>query len=93
MQSFHLSKGGSSVASEANTQTGKRPGCQVIAHIRHVVLQKSAFQACLIVKTVEWIDLVEMRKTDTFGETRLVPHVNSSSRAGKRIYYYYYYEA
>ena len=27
---------------------------------------------------------------DCFGETRLVPRVPSSSRAGKRIYYYHY---
>ncbi len=25
------------------------------------------------------VDLVEMRKTDSFGETRLVPHIPSSS--------------
>ena len=36
-------------------------------------------------------DLTEMRKTDCFGETRLVPHVPSSPRAGKRFYYYYCY--
>ncbi len=29
----------------------------------------------------------EMRKTYCFGETRLVPYIPSSSRAGKRIYY------
>ncbi len=30
---------------------------------------------CVIVKIVELVDLLEMRKTDSFGETRLVPHV------------------
>ncbi len=34
--------------------------------------------------------LIEMRKTDCFGETRLDPHVPSSLRAGKRIYCYHY---
>ena len=32
-----------------------------------------------LVKTVKLEDLVEMCKTDSFGETRLVPHVPSSS--------------
>ena len=32
-----------------------------------------------IVKTVELVDRIEMRKTDCFGEARLVPHVPSSS--------------
>ncbi len=41
---------------------------------------------CVIVKTVELVDLVEMRKTDSFGQTRLVLHVSSSSRAEKRNY-------
>ena len=31
------------------------------------------------------------RKTDCFGETRLVPHIPSSSRAGKRVCSYYKY--
>ena len=31
------------------------------------------------------------RKTDCFGETRPVPHVPSSSRAGKRVCSYYEY--
>ena len=34
---------------------------------------------CMTVKTVELVDLIEMRKTDCFGETRLVPHIPSSS--------------
>ncbi len=34
----------------------------------------------MIVKTVELVDLIEMRNTDCFGETRLVPHVPSSKR-------------
>ena len=34
---------------------------------------------CVIVKTVKLVDLIEMRKTDCFGETRLVLHVPSSS--------------
>ena len=33
---------------------------------------------CVIVKTVA-LDLIEMRKTDCFGETGLVPHLSSSS--------------
>ena len=49
---------------------------------------------CMIVKLVELVDRIEMRKTDCFGKTRLVPHVYvpiaSSSRAGKRDYCYYY---
>ncbi len=33
----------------------------------------------LQVKIVELVDLIEMRKTDCFEETRLVPHTPSSS--------------
>ena len=40
---------------------------------------------CLFAKTVELVDLVEMRKTDCFGKTRLVLHTPSSSSAGKQI--------
>ena len=36
---------------------------------------------CVCVKAVALVDLIEMRKTDCFGQTRLVPHVSSSSRA------------
>ncbi len=35
--------------------------------------------ASRVVTTVELVDVIEMRKTDSFGETRLVPHVPSSS--------------
>ncbi len=38
----------------------------------------------------QYWDLIEMRRTNCFGETRLVLHVPSSSWAGKRFYYYYY---
>ncbi len=34
---------------------------------------------CVIVKIVKLVDIIEMRKTDSFGETRLVLHVPSSS--------------
>ncbi len=34
---------------------------------------------CVIVKPVKLVDPIEMRKTDSFGETRLVLHVPSSS--------------
>ena len=34
---------------------------------------------CVIVKSVKLADPMEMRKTDSFGETRLVLHVPSSS--------------
>ncbi len=34
---------------------------------------------CVIVKTVKLVGPVEMRKTDSLGETRLVLHVPSSS--------------
>jgi len=34
---------------------------------------------CVIVKSAELVDLIKMRKTDSFGETRLVLHVPSSS--------------
>jgi len=34
---------------------------------------------CVIVNSVELVDLIKMRKTDSFGETRLVLHVPSSS--------------
>ena len=34
---------------------------------------------CVTVKIVKLVDPVEMRKTDSFGETRLVLHVPSSS--------------
>jgi len=33
---------------------------------------------CVIVKTVKTVNLVEMRKTDCFGETRIVLHIPSS---------------
>ena len=33
-----------------------------------------------------WMHVAQMRKTDCFGETRLVHHVPSSSWAGQRIY-------
>ena len=32
-----------------------------------------------LIKTVKLVDPIEMRKTDKFGETRLVLHVPSSS--------------
>ena len=34
---------------------------------------------CMIVKPVTVVDRMEMRTTDCFGTTRLVPHVPSSS--------------
>ncbi len=34
---------------------------------------------CMIFKPVELVDRIEMRKTDCFGKTRLVPHIPSSS--------------
>ena len=34
---------------------------------------------CMTVKTVKLVDPIEMRKTDSFGETRLVLHAPSSS--------------
>ena len=34
---------------------------------------------CMIVKLVELVDRIEMRKTDCFGRTRLVLHIPSSS--------------
>ena len=40
----------------------------------------------VIVKTVRLVDLTDMLKKDCFGETRLVLHVPSSSRAGKRFH-------
>ena len=33
----------------------------------------------VIVETVRLVDPIEMRKTDSFGETRLVVHIPSSS--------------
>ena len=33
----------------------------------------------MIIKTVSMVDVIEMRKTDCFGVTRLVLHVTSSS--------------
>ena len=36
-------------------------------------------QLCMIAKPVGLVDRIEMRKTDCFGKTRLVPHVPSSS--------------
>jgi len=44
---------------------------------------------CMIVQTVELVDLTEMRKTVCFGKTRFVPHVPSSLCAGIQIYYYF----
>ncbi len=49
-----------------------------LAHLAALGLV-SMMLRCMIVKTVELVDLIEMRKTDSFGETRLVPHVPSSS--------------
>ena len=34
---------------------------------------------CVIVKSVGLVDLIEMRKTNCFGETRHVLHIPSSS--------------
>ena len=40
--------------------------------------QSTVFAHAITCQTVGWVDLIEMRKTDSFGETRLVPHVPSS---------------
>ena len=40
--------------------------------------QSTVFAHAITCQTVGWVDLMEMRKTDSFGETRLVPHVPSS---------------
>ena len=40
---------------------------------------QSASHTGIIVKTVKLVDLIEMHKTDCFGEARLVLHVSSSS--------------
>ncbi len=39
----------------------------------------SMMLCCVIVKTVKLIGLIEMHKTNSFGKTRLVPHIPSSS--------------
>ena len=44
---------------------------------------------CVITKTVELVDLTEIHKTDCCGETTLVLHTPSSSRAGNLCYYHY----
>ena len=41
------------------------------------------------VKTVKLVDLIQMRKADCSGETRLVPHISGSLRAGKQLFFYY----
>ena len=61
----------------------------MVLKVRCFSLHDLMMLRCVIVKTVELGDLIEMRKTDCFGETRLVPHVPSSAQAGKRCYYYY----
>ncbi len=43
------------------------------------VLLLSMMFCCMVVKPVESVDCIEMRKTDCFGKTRLVLHVPSSS--------------
>jgi hypothetical protein len=43
------------------------------------VVGLTCIQAALTVKPVKLLDRTEMRKTDCFGKTRLVPHVPSSS--------------
>ena len=48
------------------------------AHLVALVLGSTMLR-CMIVKTVELVDLIEIRKTDCFAKTRLVPHVPSSS--------------
>ncbi len=44
----------------------------------------------VIVKSVVLVGLIGMYKTGCFGETSLVLHVPSSSRARKRLNYYYH---
>ncbi len=47
----------------------------------HLVAQGlvSMMLLCKIVKPVGLVDRIEMRKTDCFGKTRLVPHKPNSS--------------
>ncbi len=61
-----------------------------LAHLATLDLV-SLMLRCVIVKTVKLVDPIEMRKTDSFGKTRLVLHVPSSPWAGKHDYCYYYY--
>ena len=49
-----------------------------LAHLAARGLVSMMFR-CMIVKTVELLDLIEMRKTDSLGETKLVSPVPSSS--------------
>jgi len=58
-------------AQEKLAQTG-------FAHLAALGLV-SIILRCVIVKTVQLADLIGMCNTDCFGETRLVPHVPSSS--------------
>ena len=51
----------------------------------------SALSHYVVAKTVEIVGLIGMYKTGCSGQTRLVPHVPGSSRAGKRFNYHYYY--
>ena len=49
-----------------------------LAHLAALGLV-SMMLRCIIVKTVKLADPIEMRKTDSYGETRLVLHVPSST--------------
>ncbi len=49
-----------------------------LAHLAALGLV-SMMLRCMTVKTVKLVDPIEMRKTDSFGETRLVLHAPSSS--------------
>ena len=43
--------------------------------LAHLAALVSMILRCMTVKTVKLVDPAEMRKTDSFGETRLVLHV------------------
>ena len=53
-------------------------GRRGLAHLAALGLV-SMMLRCVTVKTVKLVDPIEMYKTDSFGETRLVLHIPSSS--------------
>ena len=65
-----------------HVHNGGFKSCLMTATLGGVASGNDSSEECLwlmIVKAVELVDLIEMRKTDCSGETRLAPHVPSSS--------------
>ncbi len=55
--------------------TTQHLGTHTVQKLELQLTSVSMMLPCVIVKTVRLVDLIEMRKTGCFGETRLVPHI------------------